>query len=189
MIVKITKVIVKLTIGLVCLALLTILGFIACMKYQEIRCVDTVFESVDSRLGIVRSDYNVVRRGARILVMQDPTALQKIKLNAKGRAKVNEYILAYTDSLQNIGNQTQSVYQNYAPFVDYSKCYLTNSLPEDVYLKSFNEIIEDTEDAYTRMQTSQVGRYFEQYCWLGGDFWKIIIDTETGIIYREYGSI
>lgn len=189
MIEKMMKSLVKLAIGVINLSLLTVLGFLAYMKYQEIRCVDTVFEVVDSRLGIVRGDYNIVRRGARIFVMQDPSALQKIKLNAKGRAKVNEYVLAYTDSLQTIGNQVQSVQKNYAPVVDYSKCYLSNSIPGNVYMKSFNEILEDTEEAYTRMQTSQVGRYFEQYCWLGGDFWKVIIDTKTGIIYRKYGSI
>ena len=79
MIEKMMKSLVKLAIGVINLSLLTVLGFLAYMKYQEIRCVDTVFEVVDSRLGIVRGDYNIVRRGARIFVMQDPSAFRRIQ--------------------------------------------------------------------------------------------------------------
>ena len=179
----------KLIICVVAFGLLTIIGVLAYIKYQEIKSVDTAFEEVDTRLGISRSDYNVVRRGAKIWVIQDPSVIQKIKLNAKGRAKLDGYVLSYKDSLQTIGNQSQSVHQSYTPFVDYSRCHLNNGLPSHIHLKSFNEILEDTEDAYTRMQTSQIGRYFEQFCWLGGDYWKMIVDTQTGVIYREYGSL
>ena len=77
------RVFVKLIICVVAFGLLTIIGVLAYIKYQEIKSVDTAFEEVDTRLGISRSDYNVVRRGAKIWVIQDPSVIQKIKLNAK----------------------------------------------------------------------------------------------------------
>lgn len=157
-------------------------------RWEETTCVDNVFKCVDERLGIERGDYRIRSRAARLFVLQDPVALQKIILNKKGREQIEKYISHYQDTLQRL-SIPKSVHLDYEPRFDKSNCRLSNSLPNHANLKMVSEIIEDSEAAYIRLQTSQVGRYFEQYCWLGGDYWKIIVDREEGIIYREYGSI
>ena len=115
--------------------------------------------------------------------------VQKIKLNARGREIVNQYVLSYQTNLSGIGQVSEHINKAYEPKIDYRTAHLDNSLGGNHSLENYCEILEDSEDAYVRMQTSQVGRYFEQFCWLGGDYWKIILDTKTGVIYREYGSI
>ena len=148
-----------------------------------------VFKCVDTRLGIEAIDYRVVRQSYHIHGFQDPSMVQKIKLNSRGRTKIEEYMAIYQDTLNALDRYPDNVYESYRPVLNYSKAHLDNGLSDRDRLEIYGEILEDTEDAYVRMQTSQVGRYFEQFCWLGGDYWKIIIDRKRGIIYREYGSI
>ena len=84
---------------------------------------------------------------------------------------------------------SEHINKTYKPKIDYRTAQLDNSLGDGHSLEIYGEVLEDSEDAYVKMQTSQVGRYFEQFCWLGGDYWKIIVDRKREIIYREYGSI
>ena len=150
---------------------------------------ENVFTCVDTRLGIDDADYRIVRQSFHRHGFQDPSMVQKIKLNARGREIVDEYVLCYQTNLSGIGQASEHIIKAYKPKIDYSTAHLDNSLGDSLRLENFGEILEDSEDSYVRMQTSQVGRYFEQFCWLGGDYWKIIIDRKRGIIYREYGSI
>ena len=175
-------------IGIIGIFAFIILSVVILFKCDEAKRVDYAFMIVDERLGIEREDYCVKSRVARLFGLQDPIALQKVKLNRKGREKIDKYILQYQDTLKGL-NIPESVSKYYKPRLDRSNCNLSNGLPDNVDLDIFSEIIEDSEDAYVRMQTSQVGRYFEQFCWLGGDFWKIIVDRKRGVIYREYGSV
>ena len=148
-----------------------------------------VFKCVDTRLGIENTDYRVLRQSYHIHGFQDPSKVQKIKLNARGREIVSQYVLCYQTNLSGIGQASEYISKAYKPKIDYRTAHLDNSLDDSYRLENYCEILEDSEDSYVRMQTSQVGRYFEQFCWLGGDYWKIIIDRKRGIIYREYGSI
>lgn len=150
---------------------------------------EDIFKCIDTRLGIENTDYRVVRQSYHIYGFQDPSMVQKIKLNARGREIVNQYVLSYQTNLSRIGQVSEHINKAYKPKIDYRTAHLDNSLGDSHSLENYSEILEDSEDAYVRMQTSQVGRYFEQFCWLGGDYWKIILDTKTGVIYREYGSI
>lgn len=145
-----------------------------------------VFKCVDTRLGIENADYRVLRQSYRIYGFQDPSMVQKIKLNARGREIVNQYVLSYQTNLSGIGQVSEHINKTYKPKIDYRTAQLDNSLGDGHSLEIYGEVLEDSEDAYVKMQTSQVGRYFEQFCWLGGDYWKIIIDRKRGIIYSSY---
>lgn len=182
------KLLLKFIKGIVGTIALVLLALIILFKCEEYQCVDNAFKEVDERLGIDSRDYRIQGRAARVFVLQDPSALQKIRLNKRGREKIEKYILHYQDTLNGF-SVPESVSRDYKPRFDRPNCMLINSLPEHVSLDIFTEIIEDSEEAYIRMQTSQVERYFEQFCWLGGDFWKIIVDRKKGVIYRQYGSI
>ena len=181
------KLLLKFIKGIIGIFMLVFLSVMTLLKCEEAKIVDYAFKSVDERLGIGRDDYRVQSRTARLFCLQDPIALQKVKLNRKGRDKIEKYILQYQDTLKGL-RVSESISKDYKPRLDGVNSRLSNSLPDNVYLDIVSEIIEDSEDAYIRLQTSQVGRYFEQSCWLGGDFWKIIVDRNRGVIYREYGS-
>lgn len=182
------KILLKLLKGIIGIVALIIFLLIMVFKCEENRSVDDVFKCVDERLGIERNDYRIHGRAARLFVLQDPSALQKIKLNKSGREKIEQYILHYQDTLESL-YVPESIRRYYKPVFDRANTHLSNNLPDNLDLDIISEILEDSNEAYIRMQTSQVDRYFEQFCWLGGDYWKIIVDRNRGIIYREYGSI
>jgi hypothetical protein len=182
------KILLKLLKGIIGIVTLIIFSLIMVFKCEENRSVDDVFKCVDERLGIERNDYRIHGRAARLFVLQDPSALQKIKLNKSGREKIEAYILHYQDTLESI-YIPESIRRYYKPVFDRANTRLSNNLPDNLDLDIISEILEDSDEAYIRMQTSQVDRYFEQFCWLGGDYWKMIVDRKRGIIYREYGSI
>lgn len=162
--------------------------FMVITKISINRTIDYAFESVDQMLGIERDHYRILRRDSKLFVLQDPVAIQKIRLKSKGKEILDRYISSYQDSVESLGGYPPEIIDMYKPSIDYEYCHIQNNIPERT-LKIYHEILDDTPESFVKMQTSQVGKYFEQYCWLGGDYWRIIVDTEKGIIYRKYGSI
>ena len=165
-----------------------VIVFLIIIKISTNKTVDYAFESVDQRLGIERADYRIIRRKSRLFGLQDPVAIQKIKLKSNGKDILDKYISSYQDSLKSLGGYPDEIIDMYKPSIDSEYCDIKNNLPDGT-LKIYSEILEDTNESFVKMQTSQLGRYFEQFCWLGGDFWRVIVDKEKGIIYRKYGSI
>lgn len=165
-----------------------VIVFMVITKITVNRTIDYAFESVDQMLGIERGHYSIVRRDSKLFVLQDPVAIQKIRLKSNGKEILDRYISSYQDSLESLGGYSPEIIDMYKPSIDYDHCHIKNNIPERA-LKIYGEILEDTPESFVKMQTSQVGKYFEQYCWLGGDYWKIIVDTEKGVMYRKYGSI
>ena len=106
------KLLLKLIKGIIGIFVLIVLSVIILFKCDEAKRVDYAFMIVDERLGIEREDYCVKSRVARLFGLQDPIALQKVKLNKKGREKIDKYILQYQDTLKGL-NISESVSKYY----------------------------------------------------------------------------
>lgn len=170
-----------------------LVGLMIYFKVATNADTDSIMEQyMDSRLGIERCDYRVVRRNASFgALFQDPLAIQKIKISEQGWCKIEKYIQLQVDSyeipLTSLGQEDKKL----CPKVNYVIGELRLSqdrLSEDVELLWTKTTI-DTEEEFSIINSARSGRFFVQDFWLGGHFAYLIIDTDKHIIYRKYGMI
>ena len=147
-----------------------LVGLMIYFKVATNADTDSIMEQyMDSRLGIERCDYRVVRRNA--------------SFGALFQLQVDSYEIPLTS----LGQEDKKL----CPKVNYVIGELRLSqdrLSEDAELLWTKTTI-DTEEEFSIINSARSRRFFVQDFWLGGHFAYLIIDTDKHIIYRKYGMI
>lgn len=161
------------------ITILKITGIVAMLilaiKVRNIYAINSTFEEANAMVGISNSDYRI-KRSLSNFSWREPDYVQKIKLNRKGREKIDVFIDSKADSIL----IKSVVYEDIKINTTKNNIgRISNSLDTGYNLWCHGSELD-------RLCIYKSGKYIEIYypttaCY----YWRMILDREKYIIYRE----